>query len=336
MKDKKLTINDIAQLTNTSKTTVSFYLNGKFDKMSNETRERIRDVIAEYDYTPNLVARSLNAKRVKLIGVIIGDITNVFANQIVKGIEEVARSKGYHLIIGNSNYDFETEKSYVERMLAMGVDGFIVQPTRFFHPLIDLIKRNNKSLVFIDSQTEMHHNYWVNSNNYETVYQATQSLIDKGYTDYLAITADPSVLSVRKERISGFRDALSAQGITPDIEIVDGDISIDTLYNSITESIKLNRKTLIFVANCWLLPLVYKAIKPYKDLIPNTIGLLGIDNLEWSEISSPSVTTIVQPAYEEGVMASKILIDAIEGLSEMKTDQTLECSINWLESTDLS
>ena len=123
---EKITIRDIAERAGTSKTTVSFFLNGKTDKMSEETQARIAQVIKETNYRPSIAARSLNAKETRLIGVIIGDITNTFANQIVKGIDDFARDNRYQLIVGNSNYNFENEKGYVNRMLAMGVDGFII------------------------------------------------------------------------------------------------------------------------------------------------------------------------------------------------------------------
>ena len=128
---EKITIRDIAERAGTSKTTVSFFLNGKTDKMSEETQARIAQVIKETNYRPSIAARSLNAKETRLIGVIIGDITNTFANQIVKGIDDFARDNRYQLIVGNSNYNFENEKGYVNRMLAMGVDGFIIR-----HPVI--------------------------------------------------------------------------------------------------------------------------------------------------------------------------------------------------------
>ncbi|MBR5005066.1 MAG: LacI family DNA-binding transcriptional regulator, partial [Erysipelotrichaceae bacterium] len=86
-----MTISDIAKLAGVSKTTVSFYLNGKYEKMSEETRQRIEKVIEKTGYEPSVVARSLNFKQTKLIGVIIGDITNSFANQIVKGIDALGR-----------------------------------------------------------------------------------------------------------------------------------------------------------------------------------------------------------------------------------------------------
>ena len=113
---EKITIRDIAERAGTSKTTVSFFLNGKTDKMSEETQARIAQVIKETNYRPSIAARSLNAKETRLIGVIIGDITNTFANQIVKGIDDFARDNRYQLIVGNSNYNFENEKGYVNRV----------------------------------------------------------------------------------------------------------------------------------------------------------------------------------------------------------------------------
>ncbi|MEG0527828.1 MAG: LacI family DNA-binding transcriptional regulator, partial [Longicatena sp.] len=96
--NSKVTIKEIAMRANTSKTTVSFYLNGKTDKMSEETKNRIEEAIRETNYRPSIAARSLNSKGTKLIGVMIGDITNNFANQIVKGIEDYSREHRYQLI----------------------------------------------------------------------------------------------------------------------------------------------------------------------------------------------------------------------------------------------
>lgn len=107
---EKITIRDIAERAGTSKTTVSFFLNGKTDKMSEETQARIAQVIKETNYRPSIAARSLNAKETRLIGVIIGDITNTFANQIVKGIDDFARDNRYQLIVGNSNYNLKMKK----------------------------------------------------------------------------------------------------------------------------------------------------------------------------------------------------------------------------------
>ena len=302
---EKITIKEIARRAQTSKTTVSFYLNGKTEKMSEDTKQRIEAVIKETNYRPSVAARSLNSKGTKLIGVIIGDITNAFANQIVKGIDDFARDKRYQLIVGNSNYILENEADYVNRMLAMGVDGFIIQPSSQFDQLIDTIKQEGKDVVFIDSQVSMDKEKWVKTNNYEAVLEMSEELIRKGYDEYIMITADPSVLSTRMERTTGFLDALHLNGKECITHVVDGDVESEELTVLLNKELKFGTRTLIFVANCFLLPRVYIALKNYRNLMPQTIGLIGFDNTEWSNFSSPTVTTIVQPAYDEGHQALK-------------------------------
>lgn len=331
----KMTIKEIAQLSNTSKTTVSFYLNGKRDKMSLETQNRIKEVIERTGYQPSVLARSLNAKKMNLIGVLIGDITNTFANQIVKGIDDIAKSKNYQLIVGNSNYDFELEKQYVERMLAMGVDGFIVQPTVEFEAINREILKKEKPVVFIDSQSRNTQGLWVKTNNYEAVMETVETLLKAGYEDFIMISAEPGVLTTRMERTTGFADTLANYGKQCTTMIVDNETDSDEIKSFLNQHIT-EKKTCIFAANCWVLPKVYLALKSRIHEIPEHIGLLGFDNLEWTEFSAPTVTTIVQPAYNEGKHAAKILIDAIEEHHEEAPNQILKCTINFQESTQHS
>lgn len=333
IKKTKVTINEIAKLANTSKTTVSFYLNNKFDRMSEDTKERIAKVIAETNYRPSVAARSLNSMSMKLIGVIIGDITNSFANQIVKGIDEIAKEQKYQLIVGNSNYDFEQESNYVDRMLAMGVDGFIVQPTSSFTSLIDKIRAENKEIVFIDSQIQMSDNAWVKTNNYEAVLDTTTRLLDFGYDEYIILTADPSVLSTRQERTRGFIDALELEDKEYKMHIVENDITPEEVKQIMDDSVNPDKRTLVFAVNCWLLPIVYVGMKDLSDLNPGQLGLFGFDNTEWSVLSSPTVTTIVQPSQDEGRQAARILIDAIENTNVEPPQQILQCTVNYMEST---
>ena len=302
---EKITIRDIAERAGTSKTTVSFFLNGKTDKMSEETQARIAQVIKETNYRPSIAARSLNAKETRLIGVIIGDITNTFANQIVKGIDDFARDNRYQLIVGNSN----------------------------FAELIPKIKQENKDVVFIDSQVSMDKEKWVKTNNYESILNVGTHLINDGYDEFIMITADPHVLSTRLERTTGFLHALETKGKTCKTHVVADDVTSDALRDLLYNELRFGVRTLIFVANCFLLPRVYLALKDYRNLMPDTIGLIGFDNTEWTNFSSPTVTTIVQPAYDEGYQAASILIDSLKGENKQIPNQILKCSVNWNEST---
>ncbi|PZO95251.1 MAG: transcriptional regulator [Streptococcus pyogenes] len=330
---KKVTISDIAHLSQTSKTTVSFYLNHKYEKMSEETRRRIENVIKETGYKPSTLARSLNSKNTHLIGVLIGDITNTFSNQIVKGIETLTKEKNYQVIIGNSNYDSKNEDHYIENMLNLGVDGFIIQPTSNFRKYSRIIEEKEKHMVFFDSQLYEHRTNWVKTNNYDAVYDMIQSSIDKGYTDFVMITADPSLLSTRIERASGFIDALEEQNYTYEKLIIDQEqTQMEEIETFLDQHINRSHNTLVFVPNCWALHMVFTAMKKLQLAMPQT-GLVGFDNIEWTNFSSPTVTTIVQPAYEEGKEAAEILINEIEGALHEEKQKIFDCKIEWKEST---
>lgn len=332
-KERKITIKDIAKMAGTSKTTVSFYLNGKTDKMSNDTKSKIEKVIKETNYKPSLVARSLNSKSSKLIGVLIGDITNSFSNQIVKGIESMASKYGYQIIVGNSDYSFEREENYVERMLSMGVDGFIIQPTAQFRKTSKKISSFGKPMVFFDSKLYDLKSKWVKTNNYEATYDAIVKCIEKGYEKYYMISADPKLISTRLERTSGFIDALNDYQIDYELLTIENDEDRPEIIKEfLDKNLDYTKKNLVFVPNCWALPIVFLAMKDIRKYMPN-LGLIGFDNTEWTDFSSPSITTIVQPAFKEGLQAARILIDQIEEKNEVEGQQILDCYVNWNEST---
>jgi Transcriptional regulators len=331
--NENVTIKDIANLANTSKTTVSAYLSGQYKKMSAETKSRIEKVIAETHYEPNIAARMLNSKSSHLIGVIIADITNEFSNQLIKGIDAQMKDDNYKMILANHNYDSKKEADLFDEMNKMGVDGFIIQPTQKFLKTRD--KYNKKPTVFIDSQIRIDSDKWVKSNNYEAVLDAMEEMIKSGYEEFLMITADPSVLSTRMERSKGFYDAMEIHDMPYDDYIVDEKITSDEISEFLSKNIHLDKKTLIFAPNCWLLPILYRSMQNYRSLIPNNIGIVGFDNREWADFAYPTVTTIVQPSQDEGKAAYRILIDEIENRGIEAPNQILKCTLNLNESTNL-
>lgn len=312
---KKITITEIASLANTSKTTVSFYLNGKFDKMSDDTKKRIKEVIEETNYRPNFAARSLNNMPTKTIGVLIGDITNGFSNKLVKGIDDEAVKNNYQIIIGSSSYDYSREAKYVERMIDSNVDGFIIQPTSNFKNIYPKIKAANKPVVFVDSYIKGMHIPCVKSNNHDIIVSTLTSAYNIGYDEFIIITAEPSEISVRKERLDAFREVVNNNNINNKEIFLPPNINDlnDNYFKGIVEnSILPGKKNLIFVSNCWLLPKIFTSMKSILDKVPNKVGLVGFDNDEWINLISPSITSIIQPAYKEGHKAVETLLELIE------------------------
>ena len=331
---KRITINDIAKMANTSKTTVSFYLNGKTSRMGEDTQARIRKAIHDTGYEPSPLARGMNAKSSQLIGVIIGDITNTFANQLVKGIDSVASKQGYRMLVCSSNFDKQNELAYIDRLIALGIDGFIVQPTARFKEISQTISDNNKPLVFIDSKLYDFNSNWVKTDNYEASYQAVEACIEKGYKRYLVITAEPGLISSRIERFSGFVDALEAHDLGFTQFILENDkVDRDKLKAFLDANIDGSTPTLVFAPNCWALPDIYETCRDFYPLMPDRLGLLGFDNTEWVSVANPSVSVVVQPAREEGQTAAQILLDLIAEKEQVETHRVLDCHVQWGMST---
>lgn len=331
----KITIKDIADMAATSKTTVSFYLNGKYEKMSVDTKNRIKEVIKETNYSPSIAARSLTIKKTNLIGVVVADISNPFSSYIVKGIDDVARKEDYQIIVGSSSYDYDYEEKYVNKMLDMGVDGFIVQSTVKFTKLIDKIKECGKRLVLLDSIDENFKGKWVKTNNYEVTKEALDILIEKGYENYIFLTQDINFLTVRMERKKAFEKTLENTNVEFSINTLSEKINDYELEEIIKAKVKLNKKNLIFAGNGKVLQKTYDYLKRNNIDIPNEIGLIGFDNWDWVKYATPTITNIAQPTYEEGKEAARLLIDSIENKINDKSAKILKCKINWGESTDL-
>lgn len=331
MKDK-VTISNIAELAKVSKTTVSFYLNGHFHKMSEQTRDRIRQAIEATGFQPNAAARSLNAKETRLLGVIIGDITNGFANQLIKGLSDYARQRDYQLILGSSEFCSKYEQKYVQSMYNMGVDGFLIQPT----PQFDAMWKEmgiEKPLVYFDSPPLDTDEMYVKTNSYQAVYDAIHLAAERGYTHFVLVTADPDFVVTRQERVNGFLDCLDQLGISYDRIPADRETDVGQLRKTLVELCETHENLCIFAVNNWLLKKVYTALEDYRDRIPEKLGLLGVDAFEWNDMVYPSITTIVQPAEAEGIAAGKLLIDAIEGKRTGETQKILPCQLREQTST---
>lgn len=332
---KKLTIKDIALKANTSKTTVSFYLNEKFDKMSYDTRKRIEKVIEETNYTPNIMAQSLKSKKSRLIGVIVADITNPFSNNIVKGIDDIARKEDYQIIFGNSNFEYINEKKYIERMLDMGVDGFIVQPTMQFDKLVADIEKAGKKIVCVDRVSPKFKGKYVKTNNYDITFKAITQLYNRGYEEFIFISEDLDTSITRIERKNGFIDAIKSIGANTNIIKVESQTSYIELSKELMKYINISKKVAIFAAHDKILQKVFRASKYIGWDIPNQVGIIGFDNWNWTIYASPSVTTIDQPTYQEGKHATKLLIDMIENRDSVLDSAVFDCNIAWKESTNL-
>ena len=339
IKKNKLTIKDIAEYAKVSKTTVSFYLNGKFEKMSEETKKNIENVIKQTEYTPDMIARSLTTKKTKLIGVIVSDITSPFSSNLVAGVDSVARKEDYQIIVASGGYDFEYEKKIINNMLDMRVAGFIVQSSVKFIPLTKKIKEKGGEIVLLDSVSKEYKGDWVKTNNIEITKEAIEVLVKKGYNNFIMVAQNPDFLASRLERKISFEKTLKDLKIDYCVEIVDEKFKFDELKKAIDKHIHKNKKNLLFANNGRILKMVYDFCKIMNYDTPNNVGIIGFDKWEWTDYATPKVSTIAQPNFEEGEKAASLLISKIKkdskDINDKQRTHVFNCEIFWNESTSL-
>ncbi|HLR36143.1 MAG TPA: LacI family DNA-binding transcriptional regulator [Tissierellales bacterium] len=334
-KKSNVTIDQVAMKADVSKTTVSFYLNGRFEKMSAETKARIERVINETGYSPSTVARSLKIKRTNLIGVIVTDISNPFSSLIVKGIDDIARKNNYQIIVGSTNFEKKLEETYIQQMFDIRVDGFIIQPTMKSNRTIQSLVDDGRNIVLLDSVFEEFKGAFVKTNNYDVTNRAIKELIEKGYEDFIFISEDIELLGPRIERAKSFCDILERHELPYSIQTIRSPINKDEIKDKLDKNIDFSKKTLLFGSNGLILQNIFKIAKENQWTVPNPIGIIGFDDWGWQELTHPTVSAIAQPTYEEGKKAIEFLIQMIDNKMYGNKIEILPCNINWRQSTNL-
>lgn len=332
---KKLTINEIAEKAGVSKTTVSFYLNGKTNKMSEETQQRIQQIIDETGYEPSAAARAMKAKTSAVLGVILDDVSKPYAAQALKGIEETAKASGCQILIGNSQLNFNSEKEYVEQMVKLGAGGFIIQSTYRFGMLAASLEKKRKPLVYLGTRPYDSRGRYVKSNHYESVYQAITECVGKGYDAFVMAAGDVSDVSGGFEKTQGYKDALQDAGLNGSTCYFTDQVRSKDVFDQLSQMVDLARKTLIYVAEPELLPVVYQAIRNYPDyqrLFPDIIGLIGFDMTGWTRLTTPTISAILEPAYQEGIRAARELLELLDG-KRKEGEVVFKNVVKWREST---
>ncbi len=310
-KKSSITIADIARKAGVSRTTVSFYLNRKFEKMSDKTRSRIKDIIEETEFVPNVQARSLNNKQSFLVGVMLQSVSESREkSSFLRGVEEVLSESNYQMIVASTASDLEKERLSAERMITQNVDGMIVVPSSSF----DLLWKTMKTdipLVACRPEHPSRYSNWVSSNDYEAVYGVLEKAADAGYSHFVLVSPKDADLSGLKQRVLAFDHVMKYRKLESESVFIGDPENDSDLEYELVRHIRIDRNTCFFVTTPELLRKVYLVLRRYRELMPDHIGLIGFDSQDWVHMVSPSVTTLVHPAYQQGVQCGRMILDLI-------------------------
>lgn len=337
---RKITIHDIARELNLTSGTISRALNNN-PRISTETRQLVLEKAKELKYQPNKIASSLRSGKSHTIGVLIPSAQMNFFGSVVHGIEVMASSKGYSIILYQTEETTSLEKKAIETFLIARVDGILAsiskETTNFDH--YKEIQRRNTPLVFFDRTNEEFDVPSVVIDDYKGAFLATEHLINNGYSR-IGHVAGPLHIRSFNLRLTGYKDALAKHGLELEEELIyQGNISIESGKDAIKYFLGLDRvPDAVFAAEDFTALGAVKELKERKIKIPAEFGIMGFANESFGEHITPSLSSVDQQTVQMGKEALALLMDIISDRHEsINTKQpqtiTLEPILHLRESS---
>lgn len=318
---KPVTIYDIAKEANVSVATVSRVLNNSAP-VKRATRDRINELIQKYQFQPNALARSLLKKETGMIGIIFPDITNPFFPMLLAGLEEEARSKGYHFFLcdtvstmGEMEDQYDRESQYISILMEQQVDGIIMLGGRInlsrpakelVTEVVDMAKR--VPLLLINGHLPGADLNRICVDERAGAELATQHLIDLGHKRIM-FAGGYRFMSNTAHRMQGFQRTMERNGLAlpPDWTLIEG-YSIETgkeAFERLGHEGEL--PTAVFCANDQVAIGMLKAAHKAGLKVPDDLSLVGFDDIPYASNSIPELTTVSLQSYEVGRNAIGLL-----------------------------
>jgi len=308
MSSLNITIYDVAREANVSMATVSRVVNGN-PNVKPATRKKVLEVIERLGYRPNAVARGLASKRTTTVGVIIPDISNIFFAELARGIEDVATMYKYNIILSNSDQNEDKELHLLNTMLGKQVDGIVFMSGNVTKELVEEFQKSPVPIVLAASIEESGQIPSVNIDYEQATYDAVTSFIQKGHTKIAYCIAPLHEPINRDKKLVGFKRALVEANIEfNENYIVEGDYTYDSGVEAAEKLLELEEKpTAICVSSDEMALGVVHGLQDRGYRIPDDIEVISADNTRLSLMIRPQLTSIVQPLYDIGAVAMRLL-----------------------------
>lgn len=322
------TIKDVANLANVSVATVSRVINSS-DYVSEETRAKVLNAIEELKYKPSSAARVLAGKKMMSIALVVPDISNPFFSELARAVEDVAQKNGFSLFIGNFYNKNTREKDYIKSMSNKYIDGFIFASSTLTEEDIDTLIKKEIPMVVMDRAATIGGCTVIKCKNYDGACIATNHLIQLGCRE-IAHISGPGEFVTSMERLKGFEDTLKSHGLYNPSLISHGDFTIDGGRQAMRSLLNTHPNIDgVFAANDLMAIGAMKELKAMGKEVPRDVSVCGFDGVQIGDIVEPGLTTIAQPIYELGSLASQTVIDATMG--KFSSKDTYELDIKLVE-----
>lgn len=308
----KFTIKDIAHLLQLSTSTVSRALSDHPD-ISEETRKRVKEVAEEMHYSKNLYASFFRSNRSGLIALILPEINMFYTPKMIKSINNLINPSNYSLIISLTNDDVKKEEEIIEKCIKWSVDGVLLSVSKSTRSLDSILRLYEHKIpcVLIDKTISNNQIASVTIDNYNSGLHAVEYLINKGHRNILGIFGSLHY-TITKERLAGFQHALHKHQIAENNSTYISVENADDLETILTNLLKKDIYTAIFVMSDELLAKTVYIIQKSGIKIVKDVSVIAISDGVYPYLIYPNITHIKDSGTKLGKYAAKTLIEMIK------------------------
>lgn len=333
-----VTIKDVARLAGVDPSTVSRVI-ADSPRISQKTKEKVLKVMEELDFHPNAIARSLASRSTKTIGVIMPlssekIFVNPFFTEVMRGISASALKRGYDILFSTGGSGDEEYLTTSRMINERRIDGLILLTSRTQDKtIVDLIKRK-LPFVVVGKPSKLENINWVDNDNQEACYHATEHLIKQGHRDIGFIGGEFSYVFMC-ERFKGYKRAIDSHGIKFNKEYLSiGDFLEEGGYAAMKKLLSLEKVPTAIVAADDLMAFgAMRAIKESGLSIPNDIAIVGFNDTPLASFSDPSLSSVEIFVHDLGFNASEILLNQLENPSEQNQHIIIQTSLKIRKSS---
>ena len=309
----KVDIKKLAEELGISPSTVSRSLRDSHE-ISEKTKQRVRELALKLDYQPHPYASGLRKNKSKTIAVVVPEVANNFFSRVFSGIESIALANNYHVLIYLTHESYEKEVSFIHHLQNGRVDGIIMSlalNTKNYDHILSL-QEAKIPVIFFDRVCNEIDTAKITTNDFESSFAATELLAKKGCKRIAHLTTSLHLTTTQKRR-DGYLEACKKFNLpVEDGLLIDEDSEAETEIKLKALLSSKNRPDGILAAVEKLSLVTYKVCKELNIKIPSQLKLIAFANTEAAEYFCPSLTTIVQPAFEIGREAASILMNHLE------------------------
>jgi len=299
-------------------------LNDKPD-INENTKKKIEKIAQEMGYVRNVYATMLKSSVTHTIGVIMPDSSNPFFSEVFKGIDKAARERDYQIIIMNSEGVYENEEKFIKTLLERRVDGILLFPMQESYEDIRELIKEHFPMVLVGREIDEWNVDEIFSDEVKGGYIATKHLIEKGRTKIKMIT-DQLYNSASFGRLEGFKKALKEKGISfseNDVKLchhVHEGYHVQAGYDKTMEMLQKKEKfDGIFCYNDLIAYGAIRALKEKKVKIPQEVSVVGYDDIRFSRLIEPELTTVKVHKFEMGYQAFQMIYKRIKNKNRVNS-----------------